>query len=246
MTAASVVLPTYNESQTIKPIVSRLLESALVAEIIVVDDDSPDETWRLVRDGFDSSRVTVIRRTGESGLSSAVLRGFDVADSEIVAAMDADGQHPVGSTLTCIKSVQGGADLCAGTRHNEQGQVADDWPLWRRAVSAGATGLAWSAVPPARQLSDPMSGMFAMRADVVEAVRDQLRPTGYKILLELLARCPLDSIEERGYTFRRRAAGGSNLGAGEYVEYLRHLARLSVPSRQTTDQEALARVPNRD
>jgi dolichol-phosphate mannosyltransferase len=79
--------------------------------------------------------------------------------------------------------------------------------------------------------------MFAVRADVVKAVRDQLRPTGYKILLELLARCPLDSIEERGYTFRRRAAGGSNLGAGEYIDYVRHLARLSIPSRRAVNTE---------
>jgi dolichol-phosphate mannosyltransferase len=160
--------------------------------------------------------------------------------------MDADGQHPVGSTLSCIRAVQDGADLCAGTRHNEQGSVADDWPLWRRAVSHGATALAWGAVPPARNVSDPMSGMFAVRRDVVEAVRDQLRPAGYKIMLELLARCPLDRVEERGYTFKERSAGGSNLGAQEYVDYVRHLARLSVPSRQSADQEVAGRVPHRD
>jgi dolichol-phosphate mannosyltransferase len=234
---AAVVLPTYNEAQTIKPIVSQLLESAAVAEIVVVDDDSPDETWRVVREGFDSSRVTAIRRTDESGLSSAVLRGFDEADADVLAVMDADGQHPVGSTLTLIRAVEGGADLAVGSRRNEQGMVADDWPAHRRVVSWGATALAWTAVPQARGLTDPMSGLFAIRSDAVDAVRDQLRPKGYKILLELLARCPLADIEERGYTFRERAAGGSNLGAGEYVNYVQHLARLSVPSRQHTPQE---------
>jgi len=238
MTAASVVLPTYNERQTIKPIVSQLLESSLVGEIVVVDDDSPDQTWQLVRESFASSRVTAVRRTVESGLSSAVLRGIDESDDEIVACMDADGQHPVGSTLSCIQSVAHGADLCVGSRHGAQGSIVDDWPLWRRIVSHGASALAWTAVPPARQLTDPMSGLFAVRRDVVAAVRDQLRPTGYKILLELLARCPLDRIEERGYTFRERAAGGSNLGAEEYVDYIRHLARLSVPSRQPVERPA--------
>jgi Glycosyltransferases involved in cell wall biogenesis len=198
----SVILPTYNERETIQPIVSQLLESSLVGEIVVVDDDSPDQTWQVVRESFDSARVRVIRRTGESGLSSAVLRGFDAADAETVAVMDSDGQHPVGSALTCIQRVQGGADMAVGTRHNEQGQIQDSWPAWRRTVSYGAMSLAWAAVPRARGLSDPMSGLFAVRADVVEAVRDQLRPTGYKILLELLARCPLDDVAEVGYTFR--------------------------------------------
>jgi len=243
----SVILPTYNESQTIRPIVSQLLESAQVNEIVVVDDDSPDETCRVVRESFTSSRVTAIRRTNESGLSSAVMRGFDAAGGDVVAVMDADGQHPVGSTLTCIRNVaDGGADLAVGTRHNEQGQVADSWPVWRRAVSYGAAWLAWAAVPRARGLSDPMSGMFAIRADVVDAVRDQLRPTGYKILLELLARCPLDDVTEVGYTFRRRAAGGSNLGVEQYLNYVRHLGRLSVPARQNKTTEVPSVEPYRD
>lgn len=246
MTGAAVVLPTYCERETICPIVSQLLESSVVSEIVVVDDDSPDQTWQAVRESFASSRVTVIRRTDESGLSSAVLRGFDDADAGTLAVMDADGQHPVGSTLSCIRTVQSGADLCVGTRHNEQGQVADSWPAWRRAVSYGATALAWGAVPAARNLSDPMSGMFAVRADVVDAVREQLRPTGYKILLEILARCPVDDVQEVGYTFRKRAAGGSNLGAQQYVKYLRHLSRLSVPARQTTTTEVPAHVADRD
>jgi len=67
---------------------------------------------------------------------------------------------------------------------------------------------------------------------MVNAVRDRLRPTGYKILLEILARCPIEDVVERGYTFRERAEGDSNLGAEQYVNYVRHLTRLSVPSRR--------------
>jgi len=236
MTAASVVLPTYNESETICPIVSQLLESSVVAEIIVVDDDSPDDTAEKVQDSFSSDRVSVIRRTDNSGLSSAVLRGFDAADTEIVACMDADGQHPVGSTVSLVRLVADGADMAVGSRHTESGMVADDWPLRRRILSHGAAALAWAAVPPARKLSDPMSGLFAIRRDLVEASRDQLRPTGYKILLELLARCPVETIDELGYTFRERAAGGSNLGLAEHIKYVRHLGRLTVPSRRSVDR----------
>jgi len=233
MTETSVVLPTYNESQTIRPIISQLLEASAVGEIVVVDDDSPDETWRVARESFSSSRVQVVRRTDESGLSSAVLRGFDEATGDALAVMDADGQHPVGSTLTLIRDVaERDHDLAVGTRRNAQGMVDDDWPAHRRAVSWGATALAWAAVPQARTLSDPMSGLFAVDGQMVNAVRDRLRPTGYKILLEILARCPIEDVVERGYTFRERAEGDSNLGAGQYVNYVRHLTRLSVPSRR--------------
>jgi len=243
----SVILPTYNESQTIRPIVSQLLESAHVGEIVVVDDDSPDETWRVVRESFSSSRVSAIRRTDESGLSSAVLRGFDAADGDALAVMDADGQHPVGSAVTLLRAVaENGSDLAVGTRRNEQGMVADDWPLHRRTLSWGATALSWAAVPPARELSDPMSGLFAVDAELVDAVREQLRPTGYKILLELLARCPIEDVDEVGYTFRERAAGGSNLDATEYARFIRHLGRLSVPARQRTTTEVPAVEPHRD
>ena len=243
----SVILPTYNESQTIRPIVSQLLESAHVGEIVVVDDDSPDKTWRVVRESFSSSRVSAIRRTEESGLSSAVLRGFDAADGDALAVMDSDGQHPVGSAVTLLRAVaETGSDLAVGTRRNEQGMVADDWPLHRRTLSWGATALSWAAVPPARDLSDPMSGLFAVDADLVDAVREQLRPTGYKILLELLARCPVEDVEEYGYTFRERAAGGSNLDAVEYVRFAKHLGRLSVPARQRTTTEVPSVEPHRD
>jgi len=238
--SASVVLPTYNEAQTILPIVSQLLDAESVGEIVVVDDDSPDETWRAVAEQFGVEDVTVIRRTEESGLSSAVLRGFDEANGDVLACMDADGQHPVGSALTLIRAVESGDDLAVGTRRSANGEVADDWPVHRRVVSWGASALAWSAVPQSRGLTDPMSGLFAVRADVVEAARDRLRPTGYKILLELLARCPVDDVAEYGYTFRERDEGESNLGAAQYLNYVRHLTRLSVPSRRSIERTALA------
>jgi|APHM01.1.fsa_nt_gi Glycosyltransferases involved in cell wall biogenesis len=244
MTGAAVVLPTFAEAETAPAVVGELLEFSKVAEVIVVDDDSPDRTGEIVAERNTRDDVTVVIRKEESGLSSAVLRGFDEADADILTVMDADGQHPTGAAVRCARLVDQGADLAVGSRHLDTGQVAEDWPLRRRVLSHGAAGLAWGAVPPARQLSDPMSGLFAVRADIVDAVRGRLRPHGYKILLELLARCPVRDIAETGYTFRKREHGASNLGAREYARYLRHLGRLSVPARRGDSSEHPEVVPD--
>jgi dolichol-phosphate mannosyltransferase len=243
MTDTAVILPTYNEVETAPVLVSELLEYSLVKEIIVVDDDSSDGTVSELRGRFggggrEHHGVTIIERTDESGLSSAVIRGFDAADSRILACMDADGQHPVGAAVTGARLVaETDADMALGTRRGESGNVAGDWPLWRQCVSAGATALAKTAVPQTRGLSDPMTGLFAIESAMFETARDSLRPTGYKIGLELLARCPVASVEEFGYSFREREHGSSNLGPAEYLRYVRHLGRLTVPSRVSSNPE---------
>lgn len=233
----TVVLPTYNEAGTVRDAISgvRYSLSDRDPEVIVVDDDSPDRTVARVREVYgDSDRVRCIRRTDESGLASAVLRGIDEASHDTVAVMDADLQHPPRALPRLVLPVEVGyADIAVGSRRAPGGDVAADWPLWRRFVSHGATALSWAAVPRSRQVSDPMSGFFAVRRDVVQAVRDDLNPCGYKILLELLARCPVENVHETGYEFLPREKGESNLGPREYVRYVRHLGRLLVPARRS-------------
>lgn len=237
MTLVSVILPTYNEAQTIRPVVSSLQatleQHASQHEIIVVDDDSPDGTAEKVEAAWgDTDAVQTIVRTDASGLSSAVVRGFRAADGDVYAVMDADGQHDPYQLPALVLSVaDGGADVAVGSRRCETGRVAADWPVWRRVVSHGATMLAWAAIPPSRSLSDPMSGFFAVDAALVDP--GQLRPCGYKILLEILGRCPVEETMEVGYVFRERAGGDSNLDVREYWRYLRHLGRLVVPARRS-------------
>lgn len=251
MTTVSIILPTYNERQTIRQAVARVravVEPYWEHEVIVVDDDSPDGTAEYLADVYDEGDgVRAIVRTGESGLSSAVLRGMDAAKGDAYAVMDADLQHPPSSLPPLLFAVvEQRADVAVGSRHADTGDVAAEWPLWRQVVSYGAATLAKGAVPQARQLTDPMSGFFAVRADVVDAVRPQLRPCGYKILLELLARCPVDRVDEYGYTFREREKGSSNLGPIEYVRYVRHLSRLVVPARLPTRKPTPAPSPEVD
>lgn len=227
MTTTAVV-PTYQEAQTAPTVVGEL-QAEGVEQAIVVDDSPGLDTARAVRQQHPS--VKVIHR-GADGLASAVIRGFAAAEGDTYLVVDGDGQHPPAAAASIAGRVdRGEADLVLGTRHADGGAVAEEWPIHRRIISSGADALARVAVPPARGLSDPMTGLFAVDAAVVDAVLPRLRPAGYKIILELLARCAIEEIAEEGYQFRT-ADSESNLGAREYVRYLRHLARLSVPSRQ--------------
>jgi len=224
----AAIIPTYREPETAPPVVAALREHG-VDETIVVDDSPTLATARAVRDAHPD--VTVIHREAD-GLASAVLRGFAAADGDTYLVVDGDGQHPpTAAADIAAQAATTDADLVVGTRHADGGAVADAWPAHRRVISTGADALARVAVPPARELSDPMSGLFAVDAAVVDPVLPRLRPAGYKIILELLARCAIDDVREVGYQFQP-ADSESNLGGREYVRYLRHLTRLTVPSRQ--------------
>jgi dolichol-phosphate mannosyltransferase len=226
----SLVLPTYNESTNIKNVISHLDEllknSSYPYELILVDDDSPDRTWEIAQklgtEQFPNLRV--IRRTGERGLATAVLRGWAVAKGDFLAVIDADGQHPPKTLLELIECLEHGADIAAASRHTSGGGVSD-WSIVRRFLSRGAQLIALLLVPSvARQVSDPMSGFFALRRSVIQG--RELDPIGYKILLEVLGRGKYTTVHEVAYTFLEREAGESKVSSKQYWEYLQHLVRL--------------------
>lgn len=228
----SIIIPTYNESKNLRELV-RCLTAALEGplgttyELIVVDDDSPDETWALAQDlTADYPRLRVMRRKGERGLSTAVLRGFQVARGNVIGVIDADLQHPPEVVAELWETISRGADLAVASRNAEGGGVSD-WSLRRRALSRGAQLLGLAMLPSVvGRVSDPMSGYFMVRR---EAIADRtLNPLGYKILIEILGRGDIKRIDEVGYVFRERERGESKVTVKVYADYLRHLARLRV------------------
>lgn len=242
---ATVVIPTYEEAHTIGGVVQTVLGSVPHdCEVLVVDDSPTPDTVEVVRGIAETRRaVSAIKRdpsTDETGLSSAVLEGFNEAVGDYYAVLDGDGQHPPRRLTNLLYRLEAGADLVVASRHVDGGGIAGEWPTHRRWISEVADSLARLAVPQARAISDPMSGFFAVDADVVDGAGRELRPHGYKILLEVLARCPVDHVEEVPYTFQERTEGASSLGPREYVRYLRHLARLTVPSRRPTGSSTTA------
>jgi dolichol-phosphate mannosyltransferase len=228
----SLVIPTYNESRNLEELVTRLatiLDRSLPGayELIVVDDDSPDETWALalrLADRFPALRV--MRRRGEKGLSTAVIRGWQAARGEVLAVIDADLQHPPEIVEKLWSEMAAGADLAVGSRHAGGGGVSD-WSALRRSLSRGAQLLGLCVLPGVvGRVSDPMSGYFMVRRSAIEGTA--LSPLGYKILIEVLGRGRIGRVAEVGYVFRERSAGESKVTGKLYVEYLRHLVRLRL------------------
>ncbi|MFP5275280.1 glycosyltransferase [Coleofasciculus sp.] len=228
----SLIIPTYKEAKNIPQIVeqlSQLLDSQLAGdyELIVVDDNSPDDTWKVALElTADYPQLQVMRRIDERGLSTAVIRGWQVARGEVLGVIDADLQHPPELLLQLWGEIQRGADLAVASRHVEGGGVSD-WSIIRRFLSRGAQTIGLILLPGVvGRVSDPMSGYFMVRRQCL--VGRPLSPLGYKILIEVLGRGRVPWIGEVGYVFQERQAGESKVTWKQYVEYLQHLLRLRL------------------
>lgn len=228
----SLVLPTYNESPNIEAIIKRLtllLDSTLAEdyELIVVDDNSPDETWKVATEIMSNyPQLRVMRRCDEKGLSTAVIRGWQVARGEVLGVIDADLQHPPETVLLLLGEIEKGADLAVASRNVEDGGVSD-WSITRRILSRGAQLLGLIILPGViGRVSDPMSGFFMVRRECI--AQKQLNPKGYKILIEVLGRGNIRWIGEVGYVFQERQEGESKVTWKQYLEYLEHLLRLRL------------------
>ncbi len=230
----SLVVPTYNEGRNIETIVAQLsglLDTVLPRdyELIIVDDDSPDGTWQhaLALIG-DYPQLRVVRRQGERGLATAVIRGWQVAQGEILGVIDGDLQHPPETLIQLLDAMAQGVDLAIASRHVEGGGVST-WSAARRFLSRGAQVLGLVILPQVlSRVSDPMSGYFLVRRSAI--AERPLNPVGYKILIEVLGRGSIGAIAEVGYVFHERTAGESKVTWKQYADYLQHLLRLRIDS----------------
>jgi len=234
----SLIIPTFNERRNLADLIAQL--TALLDpelgddyELIVVDDDSPDRTWELAS-GLTAqyAKLRVMRREAERGLSTAVIRGWQIARGEVLAVIDADLQHPPEVTVKLWREISKGADLAVGSRHVEGGGVSD-WSLLRRLLSRGAQLLGLVLLPGVLgRVSDPMSGYFMVKRAAIADVA--MHPLGYKILVEVIGRGRVRWIAEVGYVFRERHLGESKVTWRVYIDYLRHLVRLRLDALSTT------------
>jgi len=220
----SLVLPTYNEAENLPELLPKI-EGALSDvphEIIIVDDDSPDETWRIAHElseGQDD--VHVIRRIGRRGLSSAVVEGFLAAKGDVLAVMDADGQHDLSLLPKLYNTVQSGTNITIGSRYIKGGSVGE-WDERRHALSRLATYIAIKLCK--MEVKDPMSGFFAIDRKTFEEALPKLNPKGFKILLDFLVHVPKDTtLAEVPFTFATRLHGESKLSRRVQIEFVEYL-----------------------
>ena len=224
----AVIIPTLNERENIPLIVQRL-DSLLEKwnwEVVFVDDDSQDGSQNVLLDlARKNPHVRCIRRIGRRGLASACLEGMASSAADIFVVMDADLQHDetILPKMLAAFVEDPSLELTVGTRYAGVGAGVGNWSKTRLLVSRLATSL--GSLARKTELSDPMSGFFAIRRAVFEETVRKMTGKGFKILLDLVlsAGRPLKS-KEFSYQFRTRQHGESKLDIVVAFEYLYLLA----------------------
>ena len=217
----AIVLPTFNESGNVGPMVDRLA-TALAGvhyEVIFVDDDSPDGTADVVRQlARDHDNLRVLHRIGRRGLASACIEGILAASAPFVAVMDADLQHDESILPEMLRRMrEENLDLVVGSRNITGGSMGE-FSSWR--VKLSQLGKRLSLMGAEHELSDPMSGFFVVRVATFERFAHRLSGIGFKILLDIvLSAGPGLRIGEVPYRFRLREHGESKLDVMVGLEY---------------------------
>lgn len=210
----SVVVPTYNERNNVEILLKRVSDALgeMNWEIVFVDDASPDGTADIVRAlARKDRRVRLISRHNRRGLSSAVVEGALAASADIVAVMDGDLQHDEGVLPQMYHTVASGkAEIASASRFLQEDGAAGLSSATRLKISNSGIRLANAAF--GLDLTDPLTGFFVIRRDVLVRALPDLSEQGFKILLDLITSAkPRPRVMELPFRFREREHGESKL-----------------------------------
>lgn len=227
----SIIIPTYNESKNIIQILKSIgdyLPKNLLAEAIVVDDNSPDGTGKIVESYLNEMKqkvgytIDIIHRKAKNGLSSAILNGIQHSSGETIVVMDSDFSHPPKIIPRLIEEIKKSrCDIAIASRYMTGGSIKG-WTSKRKLLSKTATKIAKTGLGVNQ--SDPMSGFFAFRRKILEGIK--LDAIGYKVLLEILVKTKDVKIKEIPYTFTNRTLGSSKLDSSTMLDYVRAVWKL--------------------
>jgi dolichol-phosphate mannosyltransferase len=232
----SIIVPTYKESKNVPVLFERIAAVLGGApwEMIVVDDDSPDGTADVAFGlAATHNRLRCLRRVNRSGLAGAVIEGWMSSSADFVAVIDGDLQHDESILLAMYQALaKGSGNLVIGTRLRDTSkgtlsparQRLSDLGAWFFRRIAGVT------------VTDPMSGFFMMRRELVSRLAPRLSPDGFKILVDVILSAGGGlSIVEVPYTFRKRQAGESKLTPLVGIDFLglvvHHATAGALPTR---------------
>jgi dolichol-phosphate mannosyltransferase len=222
---ALVVLPTFNEVENIPVVLPRLRDAAPSADVLVVDDGSPDGTADLAESlARDLGSISVLRRPGKAGLGSAYRTGFrrGLDDGyDVLVEMDADLSHDPAVLPTLFKAVEDGADLAIGSRYVPGGSIPEDWGFHRRGLSRW--GNRYASAVLGLDVRDATAGFRAYRADALAKIDlSGVRADGYGFQIEMAYRVARNGgrIVEVPITFTDRTRGTSKMSSNIVVEAL--------------------------
>lgn len=244
-----VVVPTYDEAATLPGTVGRLRTAVPAADVLVVDDASPDGTGRIAeRIAVDDPQVAVLHRTGKQGLGTAYVAGFRWAlerGYDVVVEMDADGSHRPEELPRLLAALDGDVALVIGSRWVPGGSVVN-WPRHREALSRG--GNTFTRVMLGLDVRDATAGFRAYRADVLErldlaAVASQ----GYCFQVDMAWRVAQAGgvVREVPITFVERVEGRSKMSRAIVVEALVRVTQWGVRHRAQQVAAAARRLTPR-
>ncbi len=234
-----VVIPTYEERDNLRPVLARLHRTVPDADVLIVDDASPDGTGELADElAAEDPRIRVLHRTGKAGLGAAYLAGFAEALTRgypVVVQMDADGSHPPEALPAMLDALEGGgnpgggdgggADLVLGSRYVPGGEVRN-WPAHRQWLSRG--GNLYSRVALGIPIRDVTAGYRAFRRQVlVELDLATVSSQGYCFQIDMAWRAVQSGfrVVEVPITFTERERGKSKMSGAIVGEALWQVAR---------------------
>ena len=243
----SIIIPTYNESQNIISILKSIgsnLPKNLLTQAIIVDDNSPDGTGKIVEDYMKNLKkmanytIEVIHRKAKDGLGSAILNGIQHAKGDTIVVMDSDFSHPpqiIPKLIESVKKYQ--FDIAVASRYIKGGNI-QGWSLKRKIMSKFATLIAKKGL--GIDAKDPMSGFFAFKKNILNGLN--IDAIGYKILLEILVKTKNVTITEIPYTFQDREFGSSKLNFKTILDYYKSVWKLYRYGKPLEKQEKRSSV----
>jgi len=230
-----VILPTYNEIESLASVIGRIRQSVPLADVLVVDDSSPDGTGELAETlAAEDPGLSVLHRAAKDGLGRAYLAGFRLAlerDYLYVVEIDADGSHDPAELPAMLDLARHGADLVIGSRWVAGGSVRN-WPWLRQAISR--LGNAYARAVLRSDIRDITAGFRVFRADALRSLDlSAVSSQGYCFQVELAWRLKRagGAVVEHPITFVERAAGRSKMHLGIVVEALLRVTVWGITAR---------------
>lgn len=222
MSTALVIVPTYNERESLEGIVARILAADARVAVLVVDDNSPDGTGAIAdRLAAADPRVSVLHRSGKLGLGTAYIEGFGRAIERgynYAFEFDADGSHPPERLPALLDALDDGADLVIGSRW-VPGGTTENWPLRRQLLSRGAS--IYARLLLRSRIRDITAGYRGYRTELLSDLDlDRVRSTGYCFQIELawIVERRGRRVQELPITFVERAEGASKMSRAIVIE----------------------------
>ena len=239
----AVIVPTYNERANIESTVGRVRRAVPDADLLVVDDNSPDGTGDLAdKLAAEDSHIHVLHRESKAGLGAAYIAGFHWALDEgydVIVEMDADGSHRP-EELPRLLDALGSADLVLGSRYVPGGTVVN-WPKSREALSRG--GNTYARLMLGITLKDATGGYRAYRASTLRKIAlDEVESQGYCFQIDLAMRAIQAGLKvtEVPITFVERVHGTSKMSRAVVAEALWRVTVWGLTGRSRRNRRAAA------